>query len=62
MNCKKCGREMRPAPAKLRADGEQTYVGFISCLCDQVISTDYGALHPQTEEHDLYLKNMYEEE
>ncbi len=51
---------MRPAPAKLRADGEQTYVGFVACLCDQVISTDYGALHPQTEEHDLYLKSIYE--
>jgi len=33
MNCEKCGREMRPAPA--RFDGEDTTVGFFPCVCSR---------------------------
>jgi len=31
MKCKKCGRILRPAPAKF--DGESTYVGYLPCPC-----------------------------
>lgn len=31
MKCKKCGKELKPAPAKW--DGEPTSVGFLPCDC-----------------------------
>jgi len=35
MRCDDCGSKMDPCPAKLRADGEQTYVGFYACTCEE---------------------------
>lgn len=52
VRCENCGREMEPAAAKLRADGEQTYCGFLPCPCDKVIFTECGAVYPGTEEHE----------
>jgi hypothetical protein len=54
--CKKCGREIRPANAKLRADGEQSYCGFLPCPCDKRIITDSGVVYPNTEEHNLIIE------
>jgi hypothetical protein len=56
MNCENCGRELTPCPAKLRADGEQTYVGFIPCACDKRIMTDFGVVEPGTEEHEMLIR------
>lgn len=51
---------MKPAPAKLRFDGEQTYCGFLPCGCDRRIMTDYGVVYPGTEEHSaLILSGRY---
>jgi len=33
MNCKKCNRKLRPAPA--RSDGESTHVVYLSCICEE---------------------------
>ncbi len=55
-NCEHCGKALTPAPAKLRADGEQTYCGFIPCACNRPIMTDMGVIDPGTEEHDILLK------
>lgn len=57
MKCEHCEKELNPAPAKLRADGEQTYCGFIPCACKRRIMTDLGIVYPGTEEHDLLLKS-----
>ena len=40
MNCEKCGREMRPAPA--RFDGEDTTVGFCQCVCSRTAWLNCG--------------------
>jgi hypothetical protein len=53
MNCKLCGREMRPAPA--RWDGEPTYVGHFPCACNRPIMTDCGVVYPGEEDHDSLL-------
>lgn len=55
--CNKCGREMKPAPAKLRADGEQTYCGYLPCACDKRIMTNFGVVYPKTEEHNMLLES-----
>lgn len=55
MNCKLCGREMQPAPA--RWDGEPTYVGYMPCACDKPISTEYGIVYPGSPEHDVLLES-----
>ena len=56
MNCEHCGKALKPAPAKLRADGEQTYCGFLPCACNCPIATDMGVVNPGTEDHDILLK------
>lgn len=56
-NCDKCGKPLTPAPGKLRADGEQTYVGFYPCACDKQIMTDFGIVDPGTEEHRIILES-----
>jgi hypothetical protein len=38
--CKDCARQLTPCPAKLRADGEQTYVGFYPCQCNEAREED----------------------
>jgi hypothetical protein len=55
-SCDKCGRPMNPAPSKLRADGEQTYCGYLPCPCDKRIMTDFGVVYPNTEEHSMILE------
>ncbi len=55
MNCEKCNKELKPASAKIRANGEQTYCGFLPCACDKTIMTDYGTVEPVTEEHKMLL-------
>lgn len=54
--CDNCGKELVPAPAKLRADGEQTYCGFYPCACDKEIMTDFGIVSPGTEEHKMLIE------
>lgn len=56
INCKVCGKELKPAPSKLRADGEQTYCGFIPCACSRRITTNNGVVYPGTEDHKLLIE------
>lgn len=53
MKCEHCNKTLNPAPAKLRADGEQTYCGYFPCNCQEIIMTDFGAVYPGTEEHKM---------
>mgnify|MGYP007007274538 CR=1 FL=1 len=56
-NCEHCGREMKPAPGKLHASGEQSYIGYNACPCKRPIMTDYGVVFPGTEEHSILMKS-----
>lgn len=55
VKCDKCGVNMVPAPSKLRADGEQTYCGYLPCACDKRIMTDLGVVYPGTDEHRMLI-------
>lgn len=51
MNCPHCNRPLLPARQKLRADGEQTYCGYIPCACNRPIMTNCGVVYPGDEHH-----------
>jgi hypothetical protein len=53
-NCKLCGRELKPAPAKW--NGEPTYVGYYPCPCNESYMTETGIIKPHTPEHEMLLK------
>lgn len=59
MNCNNCGSELIPAPAKLRADGEQTYCGLFPCACDKRIRTESVIVYPGTEDHKMLIESGY---
>ncbi len=57
MNCKHCNNPLSPAPGKLHATGEQSYVGYFPCPCKRRIYTDCGVVYPGTEEHKIIVEN-----
>ncbi len=56
-HCEHCGREMKPCPGKLHANGERSYVGYFPCACKYPIMTDMGVVDPGTEDHDYLMKS-----